>query len=692
MKNVILFLTVILCALQTTFGQVHQGNLVIDEQSDIDSFAYTTITGDLTIKEKSPGAISNLNNLSVLTLVNGYLTITENSTLQNLNGLSNLNVGDFTAITISKNPSLNTINGLSGITYISERLVIEDNITLDNLDGLANVTLLGDAEGYFSLRVRRNSNLTNACGIINIINYDPSYLTVASVIDNNGPNTSTLADIITNCQMPSCQGIYAGDLVLTSQEAINTFNYCEITGNLTVEETTTGNITDLTKLSMLEKLGGGLYIKNNAKITTIDAFMNLTAINGSLELANNADLLTIGGLSNIESISGNLAIRSNKKITSFSAFNNLTSLNGNLNIHWNEGLTNLDGFINLATINGFVEIKGNANMASVTGLNNLSMIGKELRIIGNGLINLNGLTNLTQINSSIELTNNFNLNNVDVFSNITSLKDLRIKNNNLTSLSGFSGLTTVERLILNNCDISNLNDLSNLIEVKKALYLYSNANLNDINGISNAIGSDLEILHVLNNDNLSNINGLENLNNVSVEVKIKNNEVLNNLNALSNLGTITKNLEVSFNPNLENACGILQLLINSTAVGGITTIENNGPDSSSEEGIKEFCSEDETVPPFVDGENSGKPVPRSLEQRLVVYPILNDGQSITINGVETTFTYSIYNFSGILLEQKTISEVVDNGTIVFDAILSQGNYILTVEEPGDTASRQFVVQ
>ncbi|WP_282086183.1 T9SS type A sorting domain-containing protein [Aquimarina algiphila] len=586
MKRATLLYGLLLCCLQTTFAQVHPGNLAIDEQSDIDSFAYTSIDGDLIIQEKSAGAIVDLHELLTLTSINGNLRIIANGTLPNLDGLSNLTDIGFGSITISNNSSLNNINGLSGITTITERLVIEDNSILGNLNGLSNVSILDAPEG-FSLRVKRNPNLLNGCGIIPILTYDPSYVQVYPSINNNSANTSSVQDIIANCN--TCK-IYEGNLILTSQAQVDTFDYCEITGNLTIQEDVAGDITDLSSLATLEILGGGLYIKNNTSITNLDAFHNLKTINGSLELSKNAILANIDGLSSIEIIKGNLMISINKKITSLSAFNTLTTLNGNLNLLANEGLTDLDGFVNLKQIGGFLEIKGHRSMVSFTGLSNLTTIGTDIRIIGNDLSNLDGLTKLNKIKGNLELTNNFKLSDIHVFANVFSIKELRIKNNNLTDLSGFSGLKDAGAIILNNCDIINLNDLSNLTSLANRLVLYNNKNLENISGISNAIGKNIIQLEIGGNPNLVSLSGVENLEVISSFVSIFNNQKLKDLDALSNLSKIIKNLEIRDNPRLENACGIVQLLEDQNAVEGNILISNNTNTTNSIQNITDNCN------------------------------------------------------------------------------------------------------
>ncbi len=664
---------------------------------------------------------------------------------------------------------------------------------LDNLNGLSNVARLDGFEG-FSLQVKRNPKLSNACGIIPIITYDPSYVQVYPSINSNSANTSSVQDIIANCN--TCK-IYEGNLILTSQAQVDTFDYCEITGNLTIQEDVAGDITDLSSLATLETLGGGLYFKSNTSITNLDAFHNLKMINGSLELSKNAILANIDGLSGLEIINGNLVISINKKITSLRAFNTLTTLNGNLNLLANEGLTDLDGFVNLKQIGGFLEIKGHRSMVSFTGLSNLTTIGTDIRIIGNDLSNLDGLTKLNEIKGNLELTNNFKLSDINVFANVFSIKELRIKNNNLTDLSGFSGLKDAGAIILNNCDITNLNDLSNLTSLANRLVLYNNKNLENISGISNAIGKNIIQLEIGGNPNLRSLTGLENLEIISSFVSIFNNQKLKNLDALSNMTKITKNLGIRHNSGLENACGIVQLLENETAVGGLTIIETNGVNTSTVETIIEYCDTNrifngditiltqKDVDTFkyakiignltiqessaaairnldglasltsvlgniliknnvalstldgltslntVEGEfakirsnlsdpftsitqispeylcepiqpenvfenRDGKSYARSDEniiieklpaqikskEKIILYPTIIDGNSVTLSGIKNNFTYSVFSASVQLIDSEEVKSGTQEKTIVFDKQLTSGMYFLRIQEEG----------
>jgi hypothetical protein len=60
-------------AISNLHAQVHTGNLTLNTQAQIDAFNFTSVTGDLLIKETILGNITNLNGLSELTQVGDYL-------------------------------------------------------------------------------------------------------------------------------------------------------------------------------------------------------------------------------------------------------------------------------------------------------------------------------------------------------------------------------------------------------------------------------------------------------------------------------------------------------------------------------------------------------------------------------------------------------------------------------------------
>ncbi|GAA4275502.1 T9SS type A sorting domain-containing protein [Aquimarina mytili] len=338
--------------------------------------------------------------------------------------------------------------------------------------------------------------------------------------------------------------VHDGDLTLATQAQIDAFNYTEINGSLTIQELVPGNILDLSPISKLQILQGGLTIQGNSGLQNLNGLSSLSTINGTLVIEDNANLEDLTGLSNIQTILGNLAIHKNHKLTSIGTFNELTAVNGWVSIHWNAKLFSINGFLKLATVGSNFSITSNPNLNNLNGLYTLTYIGGHLRII-----------------------NNKKLYEISPLSNVTSVRSLMIKK---------SGLNTLDHL-------------SSLTEIRGGLFVSDNPYLNNISGISAALDGGIVALDVLNNPQLEDFTGLENLASLG-KVRIINNPNLKNLDALSNLVRVHQYLDVSNNTGLESACGIIQLLEEPSAVGGLITLDNNGANSSDAATIINNCN------------------------------------------------------------------------------------------------------
>ncbi len=339
--------------------------------------------------------------------------------------------------------------------------------------------------------------------------------------------------------------VHEGDLKLSAQAQIDAFDYSEINGSLIIQDTVGGDIVDLSPLYKLQVLYGGLTIKGNTALQNLDTFSSLTTINGTLLIEANPNLKDLSGLSNIHTILGNLAIHNNHKLTSIGTFGNLTTLNGWLSIHWNNSLYSINGFSKLTELGGNLAITSNPKLNNLNGLNTLTYIGGHLRII-----------------------NNKSLQEISPLSKVSSVRSLMIKKSSLNSLDHLSSLT----------------------EIRGGLFIHNNPYLNNISGIAAAISGGLVSLDILNNPNLDTIDGLENLTSVGIGVRIINNPNVQNLDALSNLIRIYQYLDISNNPGLQSACGIIQLLEEPSAVGGLITLKNNGSNANDATTIINDCN------------------------------------------------------------------------------------------------------
>src|SRR5690606_27966980 len=116
--------------------------------------------------------LTDLDGLSNLTSVGGFLDIHNNSNLTNLDGLSNLtSVGGFLAI--YNNSNLTNLNGLSNLTSVGADLVISSNYSLTDISGLQNIdpaSILSTNDLDLGLYIVNNTSLS-VCNLPNFCTY-----------------------------------------------------------------------------------------------------------------------------------------------------------------------------------------------------------------------------------------------------------------------------------------------------------------------------------------------------------------------------------------------------------------------------------------------------------------------------------------------------------------------------------------
>jgi hypothetical protein len=159
------------CTLSVVFwaapaqAQVHVGDLTLSSQTDVDTFAYTEVTGYLRVIDDADGTdnISNLNGLSELTSVGGDLWVVNIDLLTNLDGLRALTSvgGD---LIIHNIDLLTNLDGLRALTSVGGEVWIDRNPLLTSLDGLSALTSVGEG-----LYIWLNASLDRFCGLFPLL-------------------------------------------------------------------------------------------------------------------------------------------------------------------------------------------------------------------------------------------------------------------------------------------------------------------------------------------------------------------------------------------------------------------------------------------------------------------------------------------------------------------------------------------
>ena len=368
----------------------------------------------------------------------------------------------------------------------------------------------------------------------------------------------------------------AQNLTLTTQAQVNAFTYTAITGNLIIQESVSGNITNINALSSLTTVGGVFYIISNAALTNVNGLSSLTSVGGDLRIENNNALNNVDGLSGLTSLAGYLAINQNTALTNVDGLSSLTSVGGALSFFSNSALTNVNGLSSLTSVGGILSISSNAALTNVNGLSSLTSVGGDLRIENNNAqTNVNGLSSLTTVGGYLNVSHNPALTNVDGLSGITSIGGfLQIaSNSSLTNVDGLSGIISGvgNLLISNNPALANVNGLSGITTVSGYLDIEWNTALTNVDGLS-SLTSVGGYLFIGLNYSQTNVDGLSSLTTVGGYLTIKY-TALTNVNGLSSLTFIGGlYLNIENNPSLTNVDGLSNL---TTMTGQFLYIQNN---------------------------------------------------------------------------------------------------------------------
>jgi len=428
MKNLSLLILVLLISYQTELSSQPclPDGIEFHVQHQIDNFQInhpncTEIEGDVIIQ--GPG-INNLNGLSVLTSIGGYLQIKGNASLSSLSGLDNVtSIGGILEIT--DNNALTSLTGLENVVFIGENIEVSHNAALTSLSGINGLTSINQDLWIWDNVVLNSlyglENLNSIAGSLKIGNfawswYDPCF----------------------------------GNPYLITLSGLN--NLTTIGGNL--EICCNDSLLSLSGIENLSSVGGNLDISRNVSLVNISSLDNLTSIPGDLLIGfgnkeGNPSLSSLTGLDNLTSVGGDLSIKGNEILTNLLGLNDVVSIGGNLYIYLNYGLTSLDGLESLSFVEGSLHIGywnwwhggggGNPILTDINALNNLTSIGGDFEFRENSsLSSLTGLGDLTSIGGGLLITGH------DALTSLAGLDDIDAGSINYLGITYNSNLAACE--------------------------------------------------------------------------------------------------------------------------------------------------------------------------------------------------------------------------------------------------------
>ena len=195
--------------------------------------------------------ITNLNGLSVLTAIGGYLMINYNYALTSLTGLDNVtSIGG--GIGILYNDALTSLTGLNNVTSIGAGVGIGYNAALTSLTGLDNVTYIG---GGFTIMY--NPVLSSLSGLDNLTSVMGDLFFVHS------PALTSLTSLANVTSIGGGLGISSCD-VLTSLTGLDNIDAASI-DSLQINNNNSLSTCEVQSVcDYLASPGGVIFIENNA--------------------------------------------------------------------------------------------------------------------------------------------------------------------------------------------------------------------------------------------------------------------------------------------------------------------------------------------------------------------------------------------------------------------------------------------
>ena len=271
------------------------GDLRIEDNPALEGlvgFRYLgTLGGDIVFRDNA--SLTTIDGFNELVSLDGSLSVTGNTSLLELHGLHKVSSTEG-GVTVSNNPSLVRVDTLNQVQHIDGSVVIESN-ELSTLPGFA---VLESVDGDFS--IQRNAGLTAINGLTSLVDVGGDL-----VVSDNDALMAMRLQVAT----------VGGDLEITLNDAL-----VAIDGGDTLREV------------------GGLQVRSNPLLTTIDGLYGLTGVAGDAVLAENDSLASLPGLATLQTVEGSLELERNDALTNIDGLEQTRRIGRDLRILSNEAL------------------------------------------------------------------------------------------------------------------------------------------------------------------------------------------------------------------------------------------------------------------------------------------------------------------------------------------------------------------
>ena len=153
----------------------------------------------------------------------------------------------------------------------------------------------------------------------------------------------------------------------------------EITGALRIEHTA---VTHLNDLASLARIGGGILIKANVDLVSLNGLRSLTTVQ-DLGIGENLSLTSLHGLEGVTTVEGSLFVGACPLLESLDGLAGLTRVDAGMGLTSNDALASLGGLHGLRTVSGPLAIAANDHLTSLSGLDGLDTLTGPASIFSN---------------------------------------------------------------------------------------------------------------------------------------------------------------------------------------------------------------------------------------------------------------------------------------------------------------------
>ena len=347
--------------------------------------------------------------------------------------------------------------------------------------------------------------------------------------------------------------IYTGNITVTTQTEVDSLRTTLagktiIDGNLTIGYTlvrdslSSSNITNLTPLSNIVHITGGVWIQQNGQLVNFTGLDSLQTIGRFFQVNSNAKLTTLGDFHALDSIGGDFLVFRNGELTTLGDFSALQSIGGKFHVSYNDQLRTLGDFLVLNSIGEDFEVFNNDQLTTLGDFPALDSIGGLFNVDNNPILrSIGDFPELQTIGGYFRVIRSGKLTTLGYFPGLQSIGGyFRVSNNDsLTTLGYFPALDSIGGYfnVNNNDQLTTLGDFPVLQSIGEYFWVYSNSELTDLGDFPElqSIGG---FFRVTVNFQLTSLGDFPTLQSIGGYFRVNNNDQLRTLGDFPTLMSI----------------------------------------------------------------------------------------------------------------------------------------------------------